>query len=133
MLQAVFSWYNTSSSVECTDEFCSFQYHYELISTPFPYQSRLQRLCISTSVSAATSHWWIGDRLCLEGIELCAVGIFLSAVMLLAIIISFVMLQFDWTIPAFDNVHFIASCCNWWWNILHKLTAIYNTNDWSLS
>ena len=43
---------------------------------------------------------WIGDTL-LGRYRAITVGIFLSAVMLLAIIISFVMLQFDWTIPAF--------------------------------
>ena len=43
---------------------------------------------------------WIGDSL-LGRYRAITVAIFLSAVTNLAIIISFVMLQFDWTIPAF--------------------------------
>ena len=43
---------------------------------------------------------WIGDSL-LGRYRAITVAIFLSAVTHLAIIISFVMLQFDWTIPAF--------------------------------
>ena len=77
---------------------------------------------------------WISDSL-LGRYRAITIGSFLLAVAYLVILISFVMLQFDWTIPAFVcNVHFIACCCYWWWNILHKLTTICDRpNDWSLS
>ena len=38
-LQTVFSWYNTSSSVECPDEFCSFEYGANLISLIFNFKN----------------------------------------------------------------------------------------------
>ena len=47
---------------------------------------------------------WISDSL-LGRYRAITAGIFLSAVMHLAIIISFVMLQFDWTIPAFVVIY----------------------------
>ena len=47
---------------------------------------------------------WIGDSL-LGRYRAITVGSFLLAVAYLVILISFVMLQFDWTIPAFVIVY----------------------------
>ena len=47
---------------------------------------------------------WIGDSL-LGRYQAITVAIFLSAVTHLTILISFVMLQFDWTIPAYVVVY----------------------------
>ena len=73
---------------------------------------------------------WISDSL-LGRYRAITFGNFLLTVAYLVILISFVMLQFDWTIPAFVLIYISLSAAGsfgggtfWWWNILHKLTAI---------
>ena len=88
------------SSVECTDELCSFQYDYQLTSTFFLFQWTprwLFILCSCTSVSPATSRWVDRWFLAWKISSYYCSNLPISSY----IIISFVMLQFDWTIPAF--------------------------------
>ena len=77
---------------------------------------------------------WIGDSL-LGRYRAITVAIFLSAVTNLAIIISFVMLQFDWTIPAFVImcISLPAAVFGGGTFFISSLPFVIDQNDWSLS
>ena len=97
MLQAIFSWYNTSSSVECTDSFCFWECKSKRDSTTNPVLNSFLSTAYVALLVLLPVAGWIGDSL-FGRYRAITVGSFVAY---LLILISFVMLQFDWTIPAF--------------------------------